>query len=237
LKRLKARLDVHRTSTSSPSGHEFEVLKAKRAEPASADDVERLEEVEALKEKLAGNVAAPDHDTTSLDVLKKKSGERVAPSASTPAHDELEILKAKLGKPSGLEFERPDEVQALKAKTAGNSTATEGETTAPTVGKTKFVERGAPTETLPRGGFGVASVKATPAFVDTRVRDGAVPRRRSAFDLAFALVIALWALAVALALTTGAEWWFFGSCIVVTTAVALFGLLASSGVREERGQN
>jgi hypothetical protein len=236
LKRLKARPDVHRTSTSSPSGHEFEVLKAKRAEPASADDVERLEEVEALKEKLAGKVAA-ERDTTSLDVLKKKSGERVGPSASTPAHDELEILKAKLGKPGGLEFERPDEVQALKAKIAGNSTATEGETRAPTVGKTKFVERGAPTETLPRGGFGVASVKATPAFVDTRVRDGDVPRRRSAFDLAFALVIALWALAVALALTTGAEWWFFGSCVVVTTAVAVFGLLASSGVRQGHGQN
>jgi hypothetical protein len=235
LKRLKARPDVHRTSTSTPAGHEFEVLKSKRAEPASAGDVEPADEVEALKEKLAGNVAHLELETTSLDVLKKKSGKRAAPSASTPAHDELEILKAKLGKPASLDVKRPEEVQALKAKIAGNATATEGR--APAVGKTKFVERGAPTETLPRGGFGVASIEAAPAFVDTGVSDGDMVRRRSAFDLVFALVIALWALAVALALTTGAEWWFFGFCVVVTTAAALFGLLAPSGFRQEPGRN
>lgn len=226
---------MHRASTSSPAGHEFEVLKAKRAAPASGDEVERLDEADALREKLAGNVAAPEHEARRLDALKKKSGTRAASSASTPAHDELEILKAKLAKPGGLEVERPDEVQALKAKMAGNSTATEGETTASasTVSKTNFVERGSPTETLPRGGFGVASVKATPAYVDNRVSDGDVLRRRSAFDLAFAVVVALWALAVALALTTGAKWWFFGFCVVATTAVLLFGLLDSPGFRQK----
>jgi hypothetical protein len=215
---------VHGTSTNSSVNRELEVLKAKRGEPAAAVDVEHLDEVEALKAKLAGNAAAKD-ETRSLDLLRTKSVDRGAPTTDTPADDELETLKAKRGKPGALDVERPDEVQALKVKLAGNLAATEGETARRAVRKTKL-ERSSPADTLPRGAFAVAS---TVGSASVAASDGAALRRRSAFDLAFALVVALWALAVALALTTGAAWWFFGFCVVVTVAVALFGLLDLSG--------
>lgn len=223
------------TSTRSPVDRELDVLKAKRGEPASAEDVDHLDEVEALKAKLAGNSAAAEHEKTRLDVLKTKSVRRRASSASSLVHEELEILKAKRGAPGARGAERADDLDPLKAKIAGNPAETEGEATSRnTVRKTRLVERSTPTTNLPRGGFGVASVSARSAPVGSS--DGAPLRRRSAFDLAFALVLALWALAVALALTTRAEWWFFGFCVVVTVAVALLGLL-DSGFRQKPPPN
>jgi fatty acid desaturase len=91
------------------------------------------------------------------------------------------------------------------------------------------VERGAAPKALRREAAGVASVRAT-------ANERVAPPGRSAFDLAFALVIALWALAVALALTTGAEWWFFSFCVVATTVAAVFGILDSTAFRQKRRQ-
>jgi hypothetical protein len=70
-------------------------------------------------------------------------------STSSPAEDELEILKAKRGRPSGpVDVERPDEVETLKAKLTRTAAETEGETTR-NVLKTKSVERGAPSTGSP----------------------------------------------------------------------------------------
>jgi hypothetical protein len=54
VERLKAKLD-HAASTRSPADGEHEILKAKRGKPAGSVGVERADEVETLKAKLAGN--------------------------------------------------------------------------------------------------------------------------------------------------------------------------------------
>jgi hypothetical protein len=210
LERTDARRHVNRTSTSSPSDHELEILRAKRGEPAV--DVERSDEAAVLKAKLARHLAATEHETTSLDVLKAKLVKRNRAAARNPADDELEILKAKRGMPSGFDVKDPDDVGTLRAKVAGNDAATDERTTR-TALETKTAERGALTQ-----------------------REAVAPRGRSAFDLGFALIVALWSLAVALALTTGATWWFFGFCVVATTAVLLFGLLDSPAFRQKSRQ-
>lgn len=205
-------------------GDELEILKGKRGKPAAAVGVERRDEVEAVNAKLAGN-AAVERETQTLNLLKTKAMERGGSATSTPTDHELEILKAKRGKGS-VDSQRPDEVGALKAKLAGSPAATEGETTTRTALETKLAARPGPPQALRREAAGHASGNAT-------ANERVTPPRRSAFDLAFALVVALWALAVALALTTGAEWWFFSFCVVVTLAVALFGVLGSTGFRHQ----
>lgn len=146
-------------------------------------------------------------------------------SRMSRADGELETLKAKRGKPAGsVGVERADEVETLKAKLASTPVVTEGEWTTPNGLKTKSVERGAPRRTLPRAAAdGVASQRVKLDVRDEAANDEANP----VFDLAFVLVIGLWGIGVALAATRGAEWRFFVFCVVVTAAVALYGLLDS----------
>jgi hypothetical protein len=166
-------------------------------------------------------------------VLRAKSTERAAGSASTPAEDELAILKAKRGKPAArVDIERPDDVETLKAKLAGNVAKTKGETTTRTAAEAKSLERGAPPKTLPRKAAGMAPVRAKRNLPDAAA-DGP---RLSAFDVAFVLVLGLWGIAFALALTTGAHWWLFVLCSVATAAALLFGLLDSTAFRPQRRQ-
>jgi hypothetical protein len=146
-------------------------------------------------------------------------------SGGSRADGELETLKAKRGKPAdSVGGERADEVETLKAKLASTPVATEGERTTSNPLKTKSLERGAPRRTLPRSAaVGVASQRAKLDVRHETADDEADP----VFDIAFVLVIGLWGIGVALALTRGAEWRFFAFCVVVTVAVALFGLLDS----------
>jgi hypothetical protein len=161
-------------------------------------------------------------------VLRAKSTERAAGSASTPAEDELAILKAKRAKPAArVDIERPDEVETLKAKLAGSVARTQSETTRDAAGA-KSVERGTRPKTLPR-----KAAAKTPVRARLNLPEAAADRPRlPAFDLAFVLVLGLWGIAFALALTTGAQWWLFAVCLVATGAVLVFALFDPTFGRE-----
>jgi hypothetical protein len=139
-----------------------------RERAVSAHTESTPNELAALKETLDTYLTSRTGESTADEQLERlKSKLDVHPvSTSSPAEDELEILKAKRGK-------RPDEVETLKAKLTGHAAATEGETTTPNVLQTKSVERGAPPKTLPRKAVGASSLNAKLAVADETVNDEA----------------------------------------------------------------
>jgi hypothetical protein len=230
---LNAKLDVDPASTSSPGHSEREILKAKRGKSASPVDAEHPEEVERLKAKLARSEAATD--TKTPDVLKTKSVERGASSAKKPA-DQLEILKAKRHKAAPVDVERPGQVETLKAKLVGDGAATDAETAIGKALEAKSIEGDARPKTSPSQAAGVASAGARRDLPASAASDEPERRGRSAFDLAFVLVLGLWGIAFIQALMTGAHWWLFVLCTAATAGVTLFGLLDSTWFKKEFGQ-
>jgi hypothetical protein len=207
---VKAKFDVHPAQTTDPEDHERDILKGKRSARAGPIDAEAPDEVQTLKAKLAGTAAAGE-----------------APD------DELEILKAKGGDPGRpLDVERTDEVETLKAKLRGDGSATKGQTTTPIPREAQSVERDEP----PMAERGQAA-RMPPVETKRRPQpEGAAPRRQSAFDLAFVLVLCLWGVALVLALMTGAQWWLFVLCTAATAGVVLFGLLDSTAFENRSRQ-
>lgn len=197
---------------TGPEEHERDILKGKRsarAGPVNAD-ASAPDEVQTLKAKLAGTAVA-----------------------SEAQDDELEILKAKTGNPgSAVEVERTDEVETLKAKLGGDRAATEGQTTTRTAPVAKSAEHDALPNAQRRQAARLPAVqtKRRPQLKE------AAPRRQSAFNLAFVLVLCFWGVALVLALRTGAQWWLFVLCSAATAGVALFGFLDSTAFEKKSGQ-
>jgi hypothetical protein len=190
---------VQPAHTTGAEDHEREILKGKLGTPAAPVNAQAPDEVQTLKAKLAGTAAADEAQD-----------------------DELEILKAKSGNAGrAVDVERTDEVETLKAKLGDDRAATEGQTTTPTGRETRSAERDPFPAAKRRQAARVAQVetKHRPQLKETG------PRRQSAFDLAFVLVLCLWGIALLLALRTGAQWWLFVLCTAATAGVVLFGLL------------
>jgi hypothetical protein len=76
---LKAKLDVQPASTSSRTGSEVDILKAKRGKTAGPVEVERPE-VATLKSKLAGSVTATEERTSRTDLEAKPAERGVSPA-------------------------------------------------------------------------------------------------------------------------------------------------------------
>jgi hypothetical protein len=218
------KLDAHPAPTAGPGDHELEILKAKQEKPAAPADGDGPGEVETLKAKIARNAA----DATTRDVLKEKRADGVAASTSALPEDEPAILKAKRGHSAAS----ADDVETLKAKLAGNVAATEGKT-APSAPQETWVAP-ARTRASPSDAGRWAPVRATLA-TPNRVAASRVAesRRRSAFDLAFVLVLILWGVAIAVALTAGPQWWLFACCLAASVLALLLALYDSAGFREE----
>lgn len=201
---------MHPAQTTDPEDHEHDILKGKQSARADPVDAETPDEVQTLKAKLAGTAAA-----------------------SEAQDDGLEILKAKGGPGRAVDVERTDEVQTLKAKLGGDRAATEGETATPTAPDAKPAERGATPKAKRR-----QAARAAPVETKNRPQlNETAPRRQSAFDIAFMLVLFLWGIALVLALKTGAQWWLFVLCTAATAGVVLFGLLDSTALENKSRQN
>lgn len=203
---------MHPAQTTGPEDHERDILKDKRsarAGPVNAD-APAPDEAQTLKAKLAGTAVG-----------------------SEAQDDELQILKAKSGNDSrAVEVERMDEVETLKAKLGGDRAATEGQTAT----RTARVAKSAEHDALPNAkGTEAARVAAVQTKRPPQLKESA-PRGRSAFDLAFVLVLCLWGVALVLALRTGAQWWLFVLCSAATAGVALFGVLDSTAFERKSGQ-
>jgi hypothetical protein len=195
--------------------------------------------------KLDGHPAATagpgDHE---LEILKAKQEKPAAPADgggpgevetlkaklagdAAPVGDDTTTLKIKRRKAPGVEA--PNEVEALKSKLAGKAVAATAETPTRSQVEAEPVER-ARRSRLPREAAG-----STPtATVDQRRKaPNAEPRRRPLFDLVFLLVVGLWAIAFAVALTAGTQWWLFVLCLAATTAALLFTLWESTAFGQE----
>jgi hypothetical protein len=192
---------VHPAQTTGSEDHERDILKGKRSARAGPIDADAPDEVQTLKAKLAGTAAESETQEDDLEILKAKSGH------TGPAVD----------------VERTDEVETLKAK-LGSDRAAEAPTTTRTAREARSAERDPPPEAERRPAARVTPVetKRPPQLNE------AASRRLPAFDLAFVLVLCLWAFAFVLALKTGAQWWLFVLCTAATVGVALFGLLDST---------
>ena len=158
-----------------------------------------------------------------VETLKAKLAGSVAP---TEAQDE-EVLKAKSRNASrAADVEPMDDVETLKAKLGRGRAAPVGHTTAR---EGRPVVRDTPPRAAPR-----PAARLEPEEVARRPQPtGAGPRRQSAFDLAFVLVLFLWGVALLLALKTGAQWWLFVLCSAATAGVVLFGLLDAAAVESK----
>jgi hypothetical protein len=113
-------------------------------------------------------------------------------------------------------------VEALKAKLKGPA-ATKGKATTRRMPQANGVELGAGPRTSPRVTVGTVSVRGRLDLAG----EAAGWLRESAFDVGFAAVLALWGIGLGLALTVGAQWWFFVFCLAATAALLLFGLFDS----------
>jgi hypothetical protein len=166
-----------------------------------------------------------EHEPDEVETLKAKLAGTLAPSERQD--DEFEVLKAKSRTSSrAVDVQPMDDVETLKAKLGRASVATAGHTTART--EEKPVVRDAPRRAAPR------SARLEPEET-TRVPQLSepAPRRQSAFDLAFVLVLCLWGIALLLALKTGAQWWLFVLCSAATAGVVLFGLLDTAALESK----
>jgi hypothetical protein len=200
---------VHPAQTTGPEDYEGDILKGKQSARAGPVDAEAPDEVQTLKAKLAGTAAA-----------------------SEAQDEELEILKAKGGNRSGaVDVERMDEVETLKAKLGGDRAPGEGHMTTHSA-REASAERDAPRRARRR-----PAARAAPVETNRRPQvKRAAPRRQSAFDLAFVLVLCLWGIALVLALMTGAQWWLFVLCTAATAGVVVFGLLDSTAFENKSRQ-
>lgn len=103
---------------------------------AAVDAYHRIEEWIAGENEIGMN-AAPE--------VRKVEPDRHRTPPGSHADDELEILKAKLGKPAALAGdERVNEVETLKAKLRDDAARKKGATTAPNLLKRKLEERRVP---------------------------------------------------------------------------------------------
>jgi hypothetical protein len=133
------------------------------APPVPADTESTANEPSTVKDNVAMYLPPLKPESTPAGEAEPETLEaeaEVDSAPTSPADDELEILKAKLARSAasaGVE-RAEDEVETLKAKLAGDAAATEGDTTG-NVLKTKLVEGGAPAKSLPRETGDVASLK------------------------------------------------------------------------------
>jgi hypothetical protein len=193
--------------------------------PAQTTDPEDHER-DILKGKRSARARPIDAEAPDeVNTLKAKlAGAAVASEAQD---EEVEILRAKSGNPEHT----LDRTETLKAKLSGGRTAAEGQTTTPTA-HAALAEQDAPAKADRR-----QAVRMTPVETKRRPQpEGAAPRRQSAFDLAFVLVLCLWGVALVLALMTGAQWWLFVLCTAATAGVVLFGLLYSAAFENKSRQ-
>jgi hypothetical protein len=102
-----------------------------RARTVAGDTESMRSEGGVVQRSLDAYFASGKGDSAADDDLRSlKAKSSVHPgSTRSLADDELEVLKAKLGKRTAPNVERPHEVEALKAKLAGGTMATEGEPT------------------------------------------------------------------------------------------------------------
>jgi hypothetical protein len=130
-------------------------IAAKQDEPTSSDELGALErDPHRDADKSAGGADAP------LETPNATRAARGAPPRS-PADDELEILKAKLGKPAApIDNEHVEEVETLKAKLGDNAAGTTGEKATWDQLKKKLADRGPLLEALPRKEGDLTALKA-----------------------------------------------------------------------------
>jgi hypothetical protein len=137
----------------------------------------RIDEVATLKDRvdLYLDRAKSGAGQATRDRVNAKSDPSLA-RASTPADEELEVLKAKLGKPAApVDDQRDDEVETLKAKLGRDAPKGQGELTTRNLLKRKLAERRPPLKAVPAEEVDVASLKAK-----LEVADG--PSKHSAAD-------------------------------------------------------
>jgi hypothetical protein len=177
LDRLMAEPDPHHDLPRSPAEDELEILKAKLGKPAAQVDDLRADEVETFnkpappeahpaqgvpEQEAAAAGTLKDRLDLYLDPVKSKSTAHANPDKlkgepdphldipTSPADDELEILKAKLGKPAAqVDDLRADEVETLMAKLGGEKAGPGGMTTRNEL-KRKLADRHIPLKAVSR---------------------------------------------------------------------------------------
>jgi hypothetical protein len=180
-------------------------------------------ELEILKAKQEKPAAPADGDGPGeVETLKAKLAGDAA-----PAEDDTSTLKIKRRKAPGVEA--PSEVEALKSKLAGKAVAATTETMTRSQVEAEPVEP-ARRSRLPREAAGTMPTVTVELH---RKAPSAEQRRRPLFDLAFLLVLGLWGIACAVALTAGTQWWLFVLSLAATTAVLLFALWESTAFGQE----
>jgi hypothetical protein len=106
--------------------------------------------------------------TNAAREVPKLEPDRHRAPPSSLADDELEILKAKLGKPTApAGDERINEAETLKAKLRDDAARKKGATTAPNLLKRKLAERRAPEKAVARAAADAASSSGKPEPTET----------------------------------------------------------------------